>query len=104
MLRRDCREDALPIGRGRFDGRDRLFEIGHHNRARELARRIVGHRLKHGAVAQMHMPIVGPPDDETLHAALFCFYVRHEPPFRPEAKPRTRGALTIGERALHPRL
>ena len=60
-------DDPVAIGRRRFDAGHRRREVGHDDRPRELPRRIRRHRFQHVAVAQMHVPIVGPADGQRLH-------------------------------------
>ena len=55
-------EDAAAIGLGGGDRRHRRHQIGHDDRAGELACRMAGDRLQHLAVAQMDVPVVGPAD------------------------------------------
>ena len=53
------------VAHGRHAG-GRRNEIGHHDGACELARGVRGDGFQHGAVAQMHVPVVGPADDEAV--------------------------------------
>ena len=63
-FRRHGCEDSLAVRRSGCDGGHRRHKVRHDNRAGELACRRVHHVLKHGTVAQMHMPVVGSAQDE----------------------------------------
>ena len=60
----------VAIGLGRRDARHRRGEVGHDDRARELARRIAGDRRQHLAVAQVDVPVVGAADGDAGMVAL----------------------------------
>ena len=63
---RQGRLDAFAVGPGRRHRGDRRPQVGHHDRPGELPRRVGHHGLQHGAIAQMHMPVVGLTDREAL--------------------------------------
>ena len=60
------REDALAILPRRRDRRHRRHQVRHHDRARELPRRPRHDLPQHRAVAQMHVPVVGPAEGDRI--------------------------------------
>ena len=64
--RRQGRQDALAVGPGGGHRGHRRHQVGHHDRPRELARGQVGRQLQHGAIAQMHVPVVRSTQGERL--------------------------------------
>jgi len=65
-----CRQrcyDALPIGAGHIGRGDGWFKIRHHDGSAEALCSEADDGLQRRAVAQMHMPVVGPLDAETGH-------------------------------------
>ncbi|WP_370540573.1 hypothetical protein [Azospirillum sp. INR13] len=63
---RQRRQDALAVGHRIRSRRHRRLQVRHHDGAAELAGGEGQHRLQHGAVAQMDMPVVGTADDKTV--------------------------------------
>ena len=63
--RLDRREDTRAIGLCGRHGGDGRCQVGHDDGAGKLAGRIVDDRAQHGPVAQVHMPVVGPADDQS---------------------------------------
>ena len=59
-------DDPVAIGAGRLDAGHRRHQVGHDDRPRELPRGVRRDRLQHVAVAQMHVPVVGPADGQRL--------------------------------------
>ncbi len=57
-------EDALTIGRSRFDRGHRRHQIGHDDGARKLRDRVGQDRRQHRAVAQVNVPVVRPADGD----------------------------------------
>jgi hypothetical protein len=51
--------DAAAIGLSGRSSSDRRAQIWHHDRPGELAGRSQGDGLEHGAIPQMHMPVIG---------------------------------------------
>ena len=60
------REDARAILRCHRHGGYRRHQVRHHDAAGELRRRERQHRAQHRAVAQMDVPVVGPPDRQAF--------------------------------------
>ena len=61
---RQRRHDALAIGDGVLGGGDRRNEIGHQDGAAEMPGGERHHRLEHGAVAHVQVPVVGLADGD----------------------------------------
>ena len=59
-------EDAVAVGRRLIPGHDRRHEVRHDDRAGEVACAFRQDTLKHRAVAQMQVPVVGAADDEAV--------------------------------------
>jgi class 3 adenylate cyclase len=64
---RQCREDAIAIGHGLRGGRDRRFQVRHHDGACELRGGVAHHCLQRVAVAQVQMPVVRLAHRQALH-------------------------------------
>ena len=62
--RRQRRHDALAIGDAVLGGGDRRNQVRHQDGAAEMPGRVRQHRLEHGAVAHMQVPVVGLADGE----------------------------------------
>ncbi|MCY1292421.1 hypothetical protein D9M70_416480 [compost metagenome] len=60
-------EDALAIGAGVGGRHDRRHQVGHDDRAGEMAAGIGDNAFQHVAVAQVKVPIIRPADNEVLH-------------------------------------
>ena len=80
---RHGRHDPVAIGARQRGARHRRRQVGHHDRAGELARCGRNHAFQHRAIAQVNVPVVGAADRERFG---------HAPPPSPTG-PR-RGALT----------
>jgi hypothetical protein len=66
---RQRRHDSSTIGRRLGRGGDGGLEIGHHDGAAEPFGGEFDHRFEHRAVAQMHVPVVGPLNGHSVHEA-----------------------------------
>jgi len=68
-------QDAPAVGNGILRGGDRRDQIRHQDGATEIPRREWRHRLEHGAVAQMQVPVVRLADGEAgRHRGRNCRY------------------------------
>ncbi len=65
-VRRYRLDNAIAVGFRRRNRRHRLCQIGHDDRPRKLAGRVVGDSFEHFPVAQMHMPVIGPAELKTV--------------------------------------
>jgi hypothetical protein len=66
-VRRQRGEDPLAVATRLLDRDDRRREVGHHDRARELACGVRRDAAQHRAVAQVHVPVVGAANGEARH-------------------------------------
>ena len=67
-LGRQRGENARAISLGRGNARHRRHQVRHDDGAREAAGGVRQHGFQHRAVAQMHMPIVGPANCYCIHS------------------------------------
>lgn len=67
-IRFQRQENAIPVGEGGFDCRDRWTKVRHDDGATEVSRRIIHDIPKENTISKVKMPIIGLGDRKRLHS------------------------------------